>query len=185
MGQHYRVYLRHLQSSDADEFLALSADSRDLHRPWIYPPTSQTSFKAYLNKLNQHDHVGFVVCIKGTDELAGVININDIVCEEFMSASLGYYAGILFAHKGYMHEGLRLVMHKAFCDLHLSRLEANIQPTNFASLSLMRRCGFERTALTPNFLLINGAWCDHERWALTNQRYHSLISEACSTGTTL
>lgn len=184
MGQQHRVYLRHLQSSDVDEFLALSIDSRDLHHPWIYPPVSQIGFKAYLKRLNQHDHVGFVVCIKGTGALAGIININDIVREEPMSASLGYYASTPFAQKGYMHEGLQLVIRKAFCDFQLNRLEANVQPANFASLGLMRRCGFKREALIPNFLFINGVWRDHERWVLTDQRYNLLMNKVCLPGLT-
>jgi len=45
-------------------------------------------------------------------------------------------------------------------------VEANIQPGNAASLSLVRRFGFVREGYSKRFLKIRGRWCDHERWAL-------------------
>ena len=60
----------------------------------------------------------------------GVINLNEIVRGPFRSACLGYYAFIPHMGRGYMTEAFRLVPHWAFRDLHLHRVEANIQPGN-------------------------------------------------------
>lgn len=164
----YRVALRRLTLADAAEFIGLMANSRNLHNPWIHPPLTRRGFKAYLRRLGRNDHEGFVVYVKATHVIAGIINLNDIICGQSPSASLGYYAGAPFAGKGYMYEGLQLVIDEAFDRLRLHRLEANIQPVNFASLNLMRRCGFKREALMRACLLIEGAWRDHERWVLKN-----------------
>ncbi len=51
--------------------------------------------------------------------------------------------------------------------MELHRLEANIQPSNTASLSLIERVGFKREGYSPRFQFIDGAWRDHERWAIT------------------
>lgn len=165
-----RVSLRALAATDAKEFLTLTRNSRCLHHPWIHPPLTQADFNTYLKKLNQKNHESFVVCVKTTGAIAGVINLNNIARSYMLSASLGYYAGLPFAGAGYMQEGLQLVIQQAFHQLRLHKLEAYAQATNFNSLRLLKRNGFVRKALAPSFLFIDGAWRDHERWILVNHR---------------
>ena len=76
-----------------------------------------------------------------------------------------------------MTEGLGVVLERAFTDLGLHRVEANIQPGNIASLALVRRCGFEREGFSPGYLKIGGRWRDHERWAIRLEHWRSLGPE--------
>ncbi len=56
---------------------------------------------------------------------------------------------------------------KAFEELGLHRLEANIQPDNLKSINLVKNNGFKKEGVSPRYLKINGEWRDHERWAIT------------------
>lgn len=58
----------------------------------------------------------------------------------------------------------------AFGPLELHRLEANIQPDNTSSLNLVKRLGFQCEGYSTAFQYINGAWRDHERWAITAEQ---------------
>lgn len=165
-----RTYLRRVRSSDRRELLALTRASRELHYPWISPPLTSHMFKVYYRRTQRDDHEGFVICLNGTDEIVGVINVNNVVKGAFRSASIGYYASQAHAGRGYMREGLMHVKRHAFRELELHRIEANIQPENTASIRLVRGCGFQREGLSPRFLYINGAWRDHERWAAVDPR---------------
>lgn len=100
--------------------------------------------------------------------IAGVVNINSIIRGRFQNGSLSYAAFAPAAGQGYMSEGLGLVLRYAFEQLRLHRLEAQIQPGNLASVRLVQRLGFRSEGYSPDLLFIDGAWRDHERWAITS-----------------
>ncbi|WP_405775224.1 GNAT family N-acetyltransferase [Streptomyces sp. NBC_00859] len=166
-----RVGIRPFSYDDAGEFTALVRESRDLHHPWLAPPADPEGFLVYARRLIEDpSKAGFLVCeheAGAAGRIAGFINVNNIVEGAFRSGALGYGAFAHAAGRGLMGEGLRLVMAYAFGPLGLHRLEVNIQPANEASLALIRRAGFRLEGYSPDFLFIDGAWRDHERWAFT------------------
>ena len=162
-------------SKRRDEFLAAVARSRKLHRNLVRPPQTAKEFEANLKRLQTGAHLIYWVC---TDdgELAGVININEIVRGSFCSGYLGYYAFVPHNKRGYMEKGLRAVLKEAFRSQRLHRLEANIQPHNEASRQLVQRCGFRLEGFSPRYLKIAGRWRDHERWAITAEEFLARMS---------
>ncbi|MEU9980945.1 GNAT family protein [Streptomyces sp. NPDC050856] len=166
-----RVGIRHLTYDDADEFIARAAESKDLHRPWLFPPDSPEAYAGYARALIEDPaRESFLVCEPAEGGgIAGFININNIVRGGFLSGALGYGAFAHAAGRGLMSEGLALVLRYAFGPLGLHRLEANIQPLNTASLALVRRAGFRLEGFSPAMIRIDGAWRDHERWAITKE----------------
>lgn len=161
-----RVTIRPPEPSDRDAFLDAADASRELHEPWIHPPLTSEDFDLYLERYEQTDNEGRLVCLSGSGALVGVINLNNIIRGYFRNAFLGFYAFVPHAGQGLMLEGLRLVIAEAFGPLGLHRLEANIQPANARSLNLVKRAGFRREGYSPRYLRIAGDWRDHERWAL-------------------
>jgi len=162
-----RVFLCAPTARHRDEFLTLMRASRAALRPWVAPPASRAAFRAYLQRTRRPTERAFLVCRLEDRAIAGVINVSQIFHGNFRSAYLGYYAGAPFMGKGYMSEGLRLVLRHAFDTLGLHRLEANIQPRNRASIRLVRQVGFRPEGFSPRYLKILGRWRDHERWAIT------------------
>ena len=162
-----RVYLRALTARDRKELVRLVRASRRFLHPWVRPPATRAAFAAYLRRTRRPTERGFLVCRREDGAIAGVINVSQIFHGNFRSAYLGFYAGASFARRGYMAEGLRLVLRHCFRRLGLHRLEANIQPGNTPSRRLARRGGFRREGFSPRYLKIAGRWRDHERWAIT------------------
>ena len=108
----------------------------------------------------------FLVCRRDSGEIVGVVTLSNVVLGLFRSGTLGYYAFVPHARRGFMTEGLALVLDEAFGRLGLHRVEANIQPGNTASRRLVRALGFRREGFSRRYLKIAGRWRDHERWAL-------------------
>ena len=146
--------------------MAAVVRSHELHRHWASPPQTKTALADYVECFKTPTHVGYWVCTEA-DELAGVINISEIVRGRFLSGYLGYYAFVPHNGRGYMTLGLRAVIRRAFRVLRLHRLEANIQPENDASRRLVQQLGFRNEGFSPRYLKIAGRWRDHQRWALT------------------
>lgn len=160
-----------------DEFLAAVRRSKKLHGRWASPPATVEKFDEYLKRVRKETHLSYWVCTE-RGELAGVININEIVRGLFCSGYLGYYAFAPHDGHGYMKKGLRAVLSEAFGHQRLHRLEANIQPDNESSRRLVQSVGFRLEGFSPRYLKIAGRWRDHERWAITAEDWRSRVRKA-------
>jgi [ribosomal protein S5]-alanine N-acetyltransferase len=162
------VLLRPLTTGDEKEFLTLTAASVDLHRPWMSLPATPEAFQAWVTRYEGPNEESLLVCLRDTGAIAGLVNLNSVIRGRYQNASVAYAAFAPTAGRGYMAEGLGLAVRHAFEDLLLHRLDAQIQPENRASLRLVERVGFRREGYAPEMLFIDGAWRDHEIWAIRN-----------------
>lgn len=103
--------------------------------------------------------------------IIGRISYTQIARGPFQSCLLGY--AIDAHHQGYglMREALQATNRHAFETLRLHRIQANYIPANIRSGRLLRRLGFRREGLAPQYLYVDGAWRDHVLTALTNTRF--------------
>lgn len=167
-----RVGLRRFTYDDAAEFTACARRSTALHRPWLFPPLTEDDYAGYARRLFEDPaKEGFLVCELATGGIAGFVNVNNIVRGALQGGAIGYGAFSHAAGRGLMGEGLRLLLAHAFArgGLDLHRVEAAVQPLNAASIGLVRSAGFRLEGYSPDFLFIDGAWRDHERWAITRE----------------
>lgn len=160
------VFLRPPAADDRREFVSLMRASRSFHKPWASAPTDEDRFAAYIADAQRPDFEAMLLC-RGEDlAILGFFNLSQIVRRSLQSAYLGYAVGKPFAGQGYMRDGIKLVLQRAFTEMRLHRIEANIQPGNHASIALARGAGFRREGFSPRYLKIAGRWRDHERWAI-------------------
>jgi ribosomal-protein-alanine N-acetyltransferase len=166
-----RVFLSQPTVDGESEFLAAVDRSESLHRPWVFPPRTHDEYEAYLERIRTGNTSGFLVQRTSDAQLAGLINISEPVMRAFHSAYLGFYAFAGMERQGLMTEGLALVLDQAFNQLGFHRLEANIQPANLASSALISRLGFRKEGFSPRYLMIDGVWRDHDRWAILSDEW--------------
>jgi [ribosomal protein S5]-alanine N-acetyltransferase len=167
-----RVLVRPPTPADREAYLDAMRASRRLHGRWV-PPAGEESFDRLLSCVADPRYEPGLVCRIEDGTIVGFININEIVRGLFQSGYLGYAAVAPHAGQGYMREGLEVVMARAFTELGLHRLEANIQPANQASIALVRGAGFVREGFSERYLKIRGRWRDHERWAIRVEQWRA------------
>jgi len=165
------VIIRPVRPEDGAELIAANLASIALHEPWVYPCRDEASFLAYLRRCDGERSIGFIARERETGRIAGVVNLNEIVGGFFQSAYLGYYGVAPMNRRGLMSQAVSLVVTRAFRELGLHRLEANIQPGNAPSRALVKRLGFRLEGYSPRYLKIGGEWRDHERWAVLSEEW--------------
>src|SRR5690242_6849276 len=144
-------------------------NSAGLHDRWITPAATEEAFSELLDRQRSDDFEAFVVRSVADDAIVGTVYISNIFRRNLRSAYVGYAAVAGHERRGLMTEALGLVLDEAFGRLGLHRIEANIQPGNDASIALVRRLGFVKEGYSENYLRIDGAWRDHERWAIRSE----------------
>ncbi|MGS2617352.1 GNAT family N-acetyltransferase [Micromonospora sp. LZ34] len=159
--------IRRPRPADEAEFIAGARRSRELHHPWLAAPDDPAAYAGYLAKIRRRDHSGYLICDRSSGEIAGYVNISGILLGALRGGYLGYAAFLPYSGTGHASAGVGLVIEHAFTVLRLHRLEANIQPGNEPSRRLARKLGFRLEGYSPDYLFIDGAWRDHERWAIT------------------
>lgn len=161
-----RVHLERPSTRRERDYLDAAHRSRELHRGLVTAAANPSEYRDYLRRTQRESQEAFFVVATDSQELAGVVNINDIVREQEQSGRLGYYAFVPHAGTGCMREGLLHVVRLAFLEVGLDRLEANVQPGNHRSIALVAGLGFQREGELRGYLKIGGRWRDHERWSL-------------------
>ena len=144
---------------------------------------SRHAFSAYVQPLEDAGIRGECSSAAGRDDaIVGYVNLSQIVRGVFQSAYMGYQVFAPYASQGYMTAAMPLVLRLVFRTLKLHRVEANIQPTNAASLAVVRRAGFRKEGYSPRYLKIAGRWRDHERWTMTVEDWRSEPPSELGTG---
>jgi ribosomal-protein-alanine N-acetyltransferase len=165
------VRLRELRPQDQAEFIARVRASRSLQRPWTYLPETADAFRDLLARSSSPSAATFLIVRSDDGAMAGVVTLSQIFLGNFRSAYLGYSAFVPFDGRGYLTDGLRLVLREAFGAIGLHRVEANVQPGNERSIALVERLGFRREGFSPRYLKIGGRWRDHVRYALLAEEF--------------
>lgn len=158
-------------------FIDAAQASTDLHEPWIAPPRTHSAFAAHLRRYGLPEHASYVG-VAENGSLIGCVHLNEIVHGALQSAYLAYFVFRPFDGHGVMRRLLSRVIDRAFRMHELHRLEANIQPDNERSRALVKHLGFRLEGFSPRYLRVDGAWRDHERYALTVEEWTAVDADA-------
>ena len=168
-----RMTLRPPQHADFRAWAALRRDSRDFLTPW--EPTwapDHLSRKAFTNRvywaqrsINNGTAVPLFLIRRTDQTLLGAITLDNIRRGPAQAGTTGYWIGAPHAREGYMREAVKALVHYAFTELDLSRIESGCLPENTPSRRLLEQCGYKYEGVAQSYLQINGRWRNHVLYA--------------------
>ena len=165
----HQVYLRPPMNRDWSAWSELRAESRDFltkwEPTWAHDALTRSAFRrrlrAYKAELRQGTSYSFLVFRRSDHDLLGGVTLSNLRRGVAQAASLGYWIGARHSRQGHMSDALTTVLHFAFTELGLHRVEAACLPKNTASKGLLMKCGFREEGYAREYLRIDGRWQDH------------------------
>lgn len=124
--------------------------------------------RGLLKALDNHSGIPFIIEVDG--QVAGQLNVANILYGSVSSAVIGYWISEEFAGRNVAPTAVALATDYLFnklVDLH--RVEIDIRPENAASLRVVEKLGFRYEGTKERFIHIDGNWCDHYAFALTHE----------------
>jgi ribosomal-protein-alanine N-acetyltransferase len=101
--------------------------------------------------------------------LAGRVALDNVVMGAWHNATLGYYVDRELNGQGLCTRAVALVAEFAFERAGLHRIQAGVMTRNVASARVLEKVGFRHEGRALRYLFINGAWEDHDIYALTTE----------------
>jgi [ribosomal protein S5]-alanine N-acetyltransferase len=170
------VELRPLHRSDGFAWQRLRiADESQLRR---WDPSSKATWRERhtlwmwrehraLLRLAAHRGAALPFAITVDGQFVGQVTIGGIQRFPVHSGWIGYWVASPFTGRGVASTAVAMAVAHAFTDGQLHRLDATVHPDNLASRRVLTHLGFRQEGLLRRFLDVDGAWRDHELWALT------------------
>ncbi len=164
-----RLTLRLPLTADHLQWTSLRQASSEFLKPWE-PNWAEDHFtkRSFSNRVywakKSYDtgRSAPLFMIRRADQaLVGAVTLDNIRRGPSQTGTLGYWTGQEFARMGYMTEAIRALVHFAFTELDISRLEAACLPTNVASRGVLEKSGFKYEGVAQAYLQINGRWQNH------------------------
>ena len=168
-----RLSLRLPQHADFRPWANLRQESRSFLMPWEPAWTADhLSKKSFTNRVYWAARAAAagtalpLFLIRRQDQrLIGALTLDNIRRGPAQSGTLGYWIGAPYSRQGFMREALLAVVHYAFVELDLSRIESGCLPENTPSRHLLESCGFKYEGVAQSYLEINGRWRNHVLYA--------------------
>jgi [ribosomal protein S5]-alanine N-acetyltransferase len=180
--------LRPLGPIDHDAWRTIRVRSRDWVEPWEPLPEAGSpdpvdDREAFLSRCGAWERqrqfdtaYGFgLFLVDGA--LVGEVSLGSVVRGPFQSCFIGYWIDVEHAGRGYVPEGVALIIRYGFETLRLHRLEAAIVPRNAKSRRVAEKLGLRDEGTARRFLQIRGIWEDHVRYAITLEEWEERRAE--------
>ena len=168
-----RMTLRLPSHGDYRQWAELRAASADFLAPWepVWAHDHLTR-KAFTNRVDwatraeaQGTALPLLMLRRSDQRLLGAITLDNIRRGPVQAGTLGYWVGAPFARHGFMREAILAVVHHAFAQMDLSRIEAACLPENAASRGVLEKTGFKYEGVAQAYLQIAGRWRNHVLYA--------------------
>jgi ribosomal-protein-alanine N-acetyltransferase len=167
-----RLVLRKLVASDAKELFFLRSNPQVLQYLLIEPATSIDQVEKFIETINRNianaDSILWgIALIDEPNIIIGTICYWNVKPADDR-AEIGYLLHPQHWRKGIMKEAMKKVIEYGFQKMKLHSIEADTDPHNIATISLLESNSFQKEAHLKENVFKNGAYHDSAIYSLLN-----------------
>lgn len=158
-----RLILRQISKADANEIFILRSDTRVMQ--YILRPIAKTSEDALqliqiiTDTETNGNGITWAITLRESLQLIGTIGFWQLKKEHYR-AEIGYLLSPDFQRKGIMQEALSVVINYGLEVIKLHTIEANVDPGNASSISLLERNKFVKEGYFKENYFFEGKFFD-------------------------
>ncbi len=170
--QSSRCVLRQVVKTDAPQLLALRSDAAVMQYLDREAMTTVDEAGVMIDSMDSRlatgEGISWAISLIDSNEMIGLAGLWRII-KEHHRAEIGYT--LLPAHwaKGLMSEVLQSIIDFGFRSMKLHSIEANVNPSNAASIRLLEKLGFEREAYFRENYYFRGRFLDSAIYSLVTR----------------
>jgi len=170
--RHGSLTLQPLRKRDHIAWTQLRKANMQWLQPWdSTPPNAGDTPPGFFSMQRQHESdarrgicLPWAMWWEGT--LIGQMFVGGITYGPVLGCFAGYWIDRRYAGRGITPLALSLAAVYAFDTCSLHRLEVSIRPENQASIRVAEKLGFVPEGVRRSFLHVDGAWRDHNIYAV-------------------
>ena len=163
------IALRPPRAGDYEAWATLRQLSFAYLQPWepswpeddLTRPAFKRRLAIYAREMEAGHAWPLLIFAEADQALVGAITLSNVRRGVAETGTVGYWIGQPHAGRGHATAAVRAVIHHAFTELRLHRVEAACVPTNVGSRRVLEKAGFTLEGEARAYLKINGAWADH------------------------
>jgi ribosomal-protein-alanine N-acetyltransferase len=180
-----QLLLRELRRRDARQWREVRSRNAAWLGPWeatVPPgsgeqvPTFGQMVARFRSEARQGRTIAWAMELDG--RLVGQLTLGGITLGSLRAATIGYWIDSRVAGRGLTPMAVAMATDHCFGTMGLHRIEVVIRPENAASLRVVQKIGFRFEGVRPAFLHIDGAWRDHEVYALHAEEAPSSLADS-------
>lgn len=170
-----RLNLTVLSSDDASIVLDFYLNNRASFEMWepLHDENFYTlNYQAYnldaeMRLFLKNQRLRYYLFEKGmSTNIIGTVSFSNILNQPAGTCNIGYRIDSRHQRLGYAKEALYFLIPVVMSEIHISRIEANIMPSNIPSINLIESLGFVYEGVARSSCEIRGSRKDHLRYSL-------------------
>lgn len=175
--------LRLLQPADSEALAQWYRRNKDFHTLWSPLPSTDVYhakkllalLELYCQAAEKDLAYSFGIFLPKGD-IIGTIALTSIERDAMQSAKIGYALDKDYCDKGIASASLQRVLHFAFHDILLERIEAATLPENLPSRRVLEKNGFRLVGSVENYLPIQGIRRTHYLYSVSTKQFSNIFN---------